>query len=372
MKKHILLLSFFLTLFSSNLFSQAIYLSENAKFSVITCDSGDQLYSIFGHTAIRIQDSEKNIDVVYNYGTFDFNTPYFYWKFIQGNLDYFMSYSSYSDFISSYTYENRAVFEQSLFLDRTQKQLLFDRLNQQLFSKDKFYTYKFINRNCTTMVVEKVESIFSDLKINHHNPENLSYRAIINRYLDHHYFEKLGINIMFGAPTDKVCDQIFLPNHLQQSLEKMHQENAQFIQPAQVLLESVPQPKQTIGINNIYFFSLLLLGLILLNQKIIDLIFLTFMGTIGVFLSVLGLFSDHQEILWNYNILCFNPLLILLVFALVKHKKWSRKVVLMYSICFGIYLLISITKSGFLTLLPLSLSTVYLVFKNSRKQKTFI
>ena len=120
--------------------------------------------------------------------------------------------------------------------------------------------------------------------------------------------------------------------------------------------------------DNIYFFSLLLLGLMLLNQKIVDLIFLTFMGTIGIFLSVLGLFSEHQEILWNYNILCFNPLLILLVFALVKSKKWSQKVVLIYSICFGIYLLISITKSGFLTLLPLSLSTVYLVFRNFRKR----
>lgn len=364
MKNILLFLCLFFSLWSSKALSQSVFLSENAQISVLTCGSGDQLYSIFGHTAIRVHDPEKAIDVVYNYGTFDFNTSFFYLKFIQGNLEYFMSYSTFEDFIRSYEYENRDVFEQTLSLNRTQKQALFERLNQQLFSEDKFYTYKFIDRNCTTMVVEKTESIFEDLKLDYQNTENLSYRAIINQYLEHNYFERLGINIMFGAPTDQVSNQIFLPNHFLQSLETTQHQDTKIAQPTKVLFQSSPQPAQSIGFNNIYFFSILLLGLVLIKKKSIDLIFLSLMGLIGVFLSVLGLISDHQEVLWNYNILFINPLLILFVFAIIKQKTWLKKIGLGYGICLGIYLLFAITKSGFLTLLPLTLTITYLVFRN--------
>ncbi|MFI0490995.1 DUF4105 domain-containing protein, partial [Flavobacterium sp.] len=49
-------------------FAQSIILSENANVSVITCDTGNESYSLFGHTAIRITDLNNNLDVVYNYG----------------------------------------------------------------------------------------------------------------------------------------------------------------------------------------------------------------------------------------------------------------------------------------------------------------
>ena len=69
-------------------YSQGIKLSENAQISVITCGSGNEMYSIFGHTAIRVKDNLSNLDVVFNYGMFDFNTPNFYVKFLKGDLLY--------------------------------------------------------------------------------------------------------------------------------------------------------------------------------------------------------------------------------------------------------------------------------------------
>ena len=53
--------------------------NQNAtlRFSLITCDAGEDIYTIWGHTAIRVVDSMNQTDIVYNYGSFDFNTPYF-------------------------------------------------------------------------------------------------------------------------------------------------------------------------------------------------------------------------------------------------------------------------------------------------------
>ena len=99
---------FFLLLFLTTAvisFGQNISLSDKANVSVITCGTGNESYSLFGHTAIRVQDSVNAIDVVYNYGAFDFNTPNFVMKFVKGDLQYFAVAHSYTNFINEYEYE---------------------------------------------------------------------------------------------------------------------------------------------------------------------------------------------------------------------------------------------------------------------------
>ena len=132
-----------LLLFSLSNFGQQFTLSEKAKASIITCDTGNESYSLFGHTAIRISDSINNLDVVYNYGAFDFSTPNFVAKFTKGDLQYFAVANSFSNFIHQYTYENRSVFEQELIIPLAYKQKLFDNLNTSLASSESHYTYKF-------------------------------------------------------------------------------------------------------------------------------------------------------------------------------------------------------------------------------------
>ena len=70
----------------ANAKSQTLQLSENAQVSVLTCGNGNELYSLFGHTAVRIFDPQTNIDIVYNYGAFDFATPNLDARFSKGDL----------------------------------------------------------------------------------------------------------------------------------------------------------------------------------------------------------------------------------------------------------------------------------------------
>ena len=107
---------------------KAFQLSNEAEISILTCSPGKELYSLFGHTAIRVHDPKANIDEVFNYGTFDFDTPHFYLKFAQGLLPYQLSATSFRNFMLSYQMEERSVYSQRLRLDSLQKQQLFNSL----------------------------------------------------------------------------------------------------------------------------------------------------------------------------------------------------------------------------------------------------
>ena len=51
------------------------------QVSLLTCGPGVEVYNQFGHSAIRMKHELRGIDVVYNYGIFDFNPPNFSLKF---------------------------------------------------------------------------------------------------------------------------------------------------------------------------------------------------------------------------------------------------------------------------------------------------
>ena len=108
------ILSCTILLFNFIAFAQSPPLSPETQVSIFTCDRGEELYSTFGHTALRIKDPNNALDVVYNYGYFDFRTENFYFKFVKGDLQYYMNVTSYDDFVFEYKLDRREVIEQTL------------------------------------------------------------------------------------------------------------------------------------------------------------------------------------------------------------------------------------------------------------------
>ena len=140
--KKIFTVAFCLQLYCLQSASQFVNLSESANISLLTCDAGDELYSTFGHSALHVNDDSLGINVVFNYGTFDFDTPNFYMKFTNGNLDYLLSTSSYTNFLISYKYENRSVKESILKLNASEKQQLWERLVTNAQPENRAYRYQ--------------------------------------------------------------------------------------------------------------------------------------------------------------------------------------------------------------------------------------
>jgi hypothetical protein len=362
----------FLFLIGSTIsFGQNIVLSKNARASVITCDTGNESYSLFGHTAIRITDLDNNLDVVYNYGAFDFRTPNFVVKFAKGDLQYFAVANTFSDFMSQYTYEQRSVFEQELLIPLAYKQKLFDNLTAVLSSSESYYTYKFIDKNCTSMVVDILNKTLGAQIITKKLDTDKTYRTILFPYFDNFFYEKLGTSIIFGTKVDEYSNHIFLPFELLKSLEQSKFENHPLCRESKNLLEFKKQAPNSWW-DNIYTY-LILLGLILiLNKKYIDNFYLLVMGLLGIFFATVGFYSFHQELANNYNVLLFNPtLLILLYFILVKNKKWSINLAVFNIVLIGIYLIVMINKAHLLVVLPLILTNTFIlgkiIFKNSKR-----
>ena len=367
LKKIIFLLFLFITVQFN--FAQNLQLSPETHVSVITCGTGNESYSLFGHTALRVQDSANSIDVVYNYGAFDFNTPNFVMKFTKGDLQYFAVVHSYTDFINQYQYEKRSVYEQELNIPANLKQKLFDNLNTSLASGESYYTYKFIDKNCTSMVVDIVNKTLNSKIIVKKEDTTISYRSILYPYFDGHFYEKLGTSIIFGTKVDQLGTQLFLPYELQKSLNKVSFENHPLVQENKTLLEF----KNEVAFswwNNPYTYYIVLSGIVLINKKGINLFYLSIMGILGLFFSFVGFYSQHLELGYNYNILLFNPTLLgLLYLYWTKNKKGIYNLALFNIILLVVYLFFIINKAHFILVLPLIITNSILLVRIAIQNK---
>ena len=361
---------FILLLLSSFIgFSQSLPLSKDAKVSVLTCGLGNESYSLFGHTGIRVSDPGNNFDVVYNYGTFDFRTPNFVMKFAKGDLQYFATVHSFSDFLNEYTYEKRSILEQELLISPELKQQLFDKLNSVLASDERFYTYKFIDKNCTSMVVDVINNTLKSNVIVKKEDTDKTYRTILFPYFDGHFYDQLGTSIIFGTKVDQMGTRIFLPFELKKSLEKTTFHNKPLAGKTKTLLEFKKETPKSWW-NNIYTYLLILLFVILAKDKIVDKIYFLILSLIGIFFVIMGFYSFHQELAMNYNVLLFSPLLLLLIlFSIFKNKKWTYRFSLINFVLLVIYFLFLINKAHFFITLPLIITSGVVLVRTAIRNK---
>lgn len=354
-----------------SIFAQERKLSENAFVSVLTCDTGNELYSLFGHTGIRVSDKINGIDIVYNYGTFDFSTPNFYLKFSRGDLQYIATATTFDDFMSEYIYFHRGVYEQRLNITLQQKQQVFDELNRVLQSENRFYTYKFIDRNCTTMVAEVLEQklpVKFSLQIKDVSKTN---RTILYGYLKNRFYENLGINVLFGMNTDKNFDKIFLPLQLMESIS-VTKINGHPLSDTIETLNPKNDIKEHSAWNNYYtFIGFFILLLLLAKREKVRIAYFSLFGLLGLFIIILASISYHKELEFNYNLLLFNPLLLLLVWLIFKNA--HRYSIIMSGIFLFftvVYIIIMINKVQFVMFLPIIIVHIAFLYFTIKHTKT--
>ncbi len=314
--------------------TQNSLLSNQAKVSILTCGTGPESYAMYGHTGIRIQDIAQQIDVVYNYGAFDFSTPNFIGRFVKGDLQYFVTNGSYIDFYYNYQAENREIIEQELALSSAQMNQLFQQLNASVYSDDRFYTYRFIDRNCTTMVVDKINTVLGKEFLKSQT-SNQSYREILYPYMTDFYM-KLGIQLIFGAKVDESATRLFLPYEFKKTISNTKVNGISIEKSYKTILEAKKTDIPFKWLNSIYSLIGVLFLLVILDKKWLKISYFIVVGLFGVFFSLVGLYSLHEEILWNYNILLFNPLL--LVFTWYYYKNNRAKIILLGQIYLGFLL----------------------------------
>ena len=331
----VLVFTFHLSPFTSNAQAQDLPLSETATASVLTCGPGDDFYTTFGHSAIRIYDTAKGIDLVYNYGTFDFNTPHFYWKFMRGQLNYMLGRSSFEGFMEEYIYYGRAVWEQRLNFTPQEVSNLYLLLEQNYLPEYRYYRYDFFRDNCATRVRDMVE-----MACGRHRPSPLcrdisydvsSYRRMVAEPLKGTLeWWRLGIDMLFGLPADHRCmeaESMMMPENMRELFSVYTRGERPLVENEIQLLEERREPLSR-SFPPVVVFALIFVGVALLTWKQImprwvDRVLFILAGAVGLFLLFMWFGTNHYCTEWNLNILWASPLLILIAIRLERSPKWA-------------------------------------------------
>jgi hypothetical protein len=271
-----------------------------------------------------------------------------------------MNVTTYDDFVFEYKLDRREVIEQTLNLPLAKKQELFNALNKSLLSDEKSYTYKFIDRNCTSMVVNKINGLFGTEKIQKVDDKSISYRTLLYPYFENYFWYKLGINIVFGAKTDQHATKLFLPIELLHSLDKATINGKPLVSKKENVVQGVTVQPEFSFFNSIYLICVVLLILIIINKRILFKSYLFVCGILGLFLCLIGLYSEHQELLWNYNALLFNPLFLLIPFV---KDNFLKKGIITLLVLLVIYCIVMITKPHLMIMLPFVVANLYILLK---------
>jgi hypothetical protein len=367
MEKTILRILFLLLPFFA--FPQFNPITPQTKISILTVDVANESHTLYGHTAIRIKDDINNFDYVWNYGMFDFRTENFILKFVKGDLQYYAAAYPYADFEYSYQQENRSIYEQVLNISMEEKQKLFGLLSKSVFSEDKYYTYKFIDRNCTTKAIDIVNEALENKPIQNTLHQNESYRSVLFPYQKNQFWMNFGINIIFGHRPDEEAKVLFLPLDLMKVLEKTEYKGKPLAPKPETIYKASENEKGFDFLNSIYPLLLILVVFVVVNRKFSNIIYLGILGSIGLLFTLIGLYSLHREVLWNYNILVFNPLNLILIYFIIKNNViWIKKISMICLSLLVVYMLYMLNKVHFWMVLPIVLTSTIQFIRLYRKK----
>ena len=192
---------------------------DSLSISLLTCSQGRDISSAFGHSALRVKDLRNGRDMVFNYGTFSFQEPHFMLNFLRGDLNYFLSVTSFQQFKRSYDATGRGISEQTLSLTPLQAAELYSFLTDNYKPSNRYYLYDFLQDNCAT----RIRDIFDrskDFSIKD-TLTGTTYRDELTRLVGDRRWMMFGIDLILGARVDReitVRETAFLPDRLSEVL----------------------------------------------------------------------------------------------------------------------------------------------------------
>ncbi len=306
------------------------------RISLLTCSPSREVYGLFGHTAIRVQDEQRNLDLVFNYGMFSFSTPHFIYRFTKGETDYCLGVENYKQFAMQYGMDDLGVMAQEINLTPAESKALFEALIENSRAENRVYRYNYIYDNCTTrahdMIAKHLEGRIVYQKPN--NSFDTTYRKLIHYRTKYDPWLTVGIDLLLGSPLDKPLtynETLFLPRRLEQAFAKADIVRGDSIVPLVRSTETLlpkgditiePQPWYALPPFALSMLLVLVVALsiveLLLGKTwhIIDSLVFGIYGLIGCLLCFMMFVSTHPATIPNYSIAWVQPLHLLVAIGI--------------------------------------------------------
>lgn len=321
---------------------------DSVRISLLTCAAGQEIYSLFGHTAIRYENYTRGIDAVFNYGIFNFNAPNFVFRFALGETDYQLGVSDYELFTAEYNYLGRDVWQQTLNFTPKEKERLITLLEENYRPENRVYRYNFFYDNCATRPRDLIEkAIDGNLQYADNMTDTnigISFRDLLHKYSEGHPWSRFGMDLCMGSKADKPIDRrlmMFVPFYVQeyfnkaQIIDKNKQARPLVLTEEKIIITGDGETGQlSEGFTPMQ--AALLLFILVGGATIyglhcgktlwgIDLVLFFAAGVAGCILAFLALFSEHPAVSPNYLLFVFHPLhLLCLPCMLNKVRKKQR------------------------------------------------
>ena len=326
---------------------------DSIEVSLITCSPHEEIYSLYGHSALRWHDLHNEgptagQDLVFNWGLFDFKKPYFVLRFVFGLTDYELGVIPFERFVPYYKRWGCSITEQVISLTNEEKHSLKKALADNLRQENKVYRYNFFYDNCSTRPRDIIERNVNG-KIEWPDREDYtpSFRDMVRECNRNHDWSRFGNDILLGLKADfktTRTEQEFLPLNLMQDMalaqiyvngeyRPLVKEQRNIALPGVQIIEPdwILSPTETAII-------LVLIALCILfvewkqKKRFVwwDVTLMLVQSAIGIVLTVM-IFSQHPTTSLNLNILLFNPLPIFFIPSVIKHRNtwWKLLVVLL-------------------------------------------
>lgn len=368
---------FIFCLFMGVAFSVQSQSTDSIRFSLLTCAPGTEIYSLFGHTAIRYENYTRRIDVAFNYGMFSFNTPNFIFRFVAGETDYQLGITPYSYFEAEYAMRGSSVYQQVLNLTQSEKERLLTILENNYLPENRIYRYNYFYDNCTTRARDKIEECIEGKVVYPDSLSGKSYRSIVHEFTAGSPWNEFGIDLCLGAEADKEINkrqQMFSPFYMKYYASNAYIVDAGGTRRPLILDETKIVDVEPEEVQPGFILSPLMCGALFLALCVVmawgqwktqriwwgwDIVLYGLQGLSGCIIAFLFFFSVHPTVGSNWLLILFNPIPLLylpfMVYKAVKRKKDY------YHVGNMVYLTLFITILPFcgqefnLTVLPLAL-----------------
>lgn len=293
--------------------------------SVLTFGPGDETFSKFGHDAIWVHDPAKppeRRDLVFNYGTFRFDSPWLILDFLQGKLSYWLSVSSLQRTVAAYRAANRSVSAQELALPPDAARAITAFLHENVKPENAYYRYDYYRDNCATRIRDVLERhLGGHLSTASRGAAAHTYREHTRRLTQDAPFLFFGLDLAMGPLIDAPInewEEMFLPARVEAKLgELVDGAGVPLVRARRVLFEAERPPIPAtppdfrwgwlgLGVG----LGACLYGLSRVRRRWSEVALAigfaavgALSGILGVLLLVLWLFTDHDVTYWNLNVL---------------------------------------------------------------------
>lgn len=314
---------------------------DSVHISLLTCAPKQNVYSLYGHTAIRVTDDRRGIDYAVNYGMFSFAKPFFVLRFVFGLTDYEMGITDFNRFKAEYASQKRGVRQQTLNLTRAEKFAIMDAIDNNYRPENRVYRYNYFYDNCTTRARDIILNNVED-KVSFAESKNTdSYRKLIHAFNEDEPWARFGNDLLLGIKADIPTDtrqQQFLPYNLCNDFELATVERAsgkkeRFVTNSFWVIDPTPQEVEQEFPFTPFECSLILAAIIIaftlvdLRRKRIswplDLVLLLADGLAGLILFAM-VFSQHPTVSLNLQILLLNPLNIIFIYPTIRALRQGK------------------------------------------------